>query len=204
MLVFKIAFIGLLFTLATASLQSRARQNFNCDEILNRQIAKEFEASQIYLSLASYMSHDRVALEGFSKMFKHSWKEELEHAQKLIEYGITRGASIETPSVPKPDDSKWLGMNACQIVEFVLNLEKKVNEHLLKVHQCGDVKSDPQMQDFIEGEYLKEQVEANKELSDLLSRLERATLHLNSDGSKVAMCDGLGLHHIDQELAKKF
>lgn len=60
------------------------------------------------------------------------------------------------------------------------------------------------MQDFIEGNYLNEQVEANKELSDLLTRLERATYHMNADGSKVALCDGLGLYTIDGELAKKF
>lgn len=76
-------------------------------------------------------------------MFKHSWKEELEHAQKLIEYGLLRGSKVDTPSVPKPDDSQWLNMNACQIVEYVLNLEKSVNDHLLQVHSCGE--SDPQV-----------------------------------------------------------
>jgi ferritin len=60
------------------------------------------------------------------------------------------------------------------------------------------------LQDFLEGEYLKEQVEANKELSDLLTRLERATTHLKSDGKITYLCDGLGLHHMDQELQKKF
>ncbi|RNA42819.1 Ferritin heavy chain 1 [Brachionus plicatilis] len=199
---FKIIIIGLIFQLANATLQSRARQNFNCDDKINQQIAKEFEASQIYLSLANYFGHDRVALEGFAKMFKHSWKEELEHAQKMIEYGLLRGAKVDTPSVPKPVDSKWLEMNTCQIVDYVLNLEKSVNDHLLQVHRCGE--SDPQLQDFIEGEYLKEQVDANKELSDLLSRLERTTMHLKSDGTKTSLCDGLGLHIIDQELSKKF
>lgn len=79
-------------------------------------------------------------------MFKHSWKEELEHAQKLIEYGLLRGAKVDTPSVPKPDDSRWQEMNACQIVDFVLSLEKSVNDHLLQVHKCGE--SDPQVNYF--------------------------------------------------------
>ena len=47
------------------------------------------------------------------------------------------------------------------------------------------------MQDFLEGNFLNEQVEAAKELADLLSRMERAT---------GASCDGLGLHLIDKEL----
>ena len=33
-------------------------------------------------------------------MFENSWKEELEHGHKLIEYGLKRGAKVETPSVP--------------------------------------------------------------------------------------------------------
>ena len=42
----------------------------------------EFDASHIYLSLANYFGHDTVALDGFAKMFEHSWKEEIEHAKK--------------------------------------------------------------------------------------------------------------------------
>jgi len=32
-------------------------------------------------------------------MFEHSWKEEVGHAQKLIEYGLLRGVQINTPSI---------------------------------------------------------------------------------------------------------
>lgn len=91
-------------------------------------------------------------------------------------------------------------MTTCQIVEHALKLEKQVNDQLLSFHACGDVNKDPQLQDFLEGEYLKEQVEANKELADLLTRLERATTHLDSNGNKVVVCDGLGLHQVDREL----
>jgi ferritin heavy chain len=48
------------------------------------------------------------------------------------------------------------------------------------------------LQDFLEGEYLSEQVDSIKELADLTTRLER--LH----------CKELGLHMIDQELASKY
>ena len=43
------------------------------------------------------------------------------------------------------------------------------------------------MTDFVEGEFLKEQVEAEKEIGDLLTKMQRAG-------------DGLGLHIIDKEL----
>ena len=209
MFVLKVLTLAFLFGHAAVSaLESRARQNFNCDDILNQQISKEFNAAQTYLSLASYFAHDRIALEGFAKMFEHSWKEEIGHGQKLIEYGLMRGSKMETPSVSKPDDKKWEKMNACEIVSHALDMEKSINAHLLQVHKCGDgdkvSNNDPQLQDFIEGDFLNEQVKGAKELSDLLSRLERTTMHVNSNGEKKPLCDGLGLHIIDQELAKKY
>ncbi len=48
------------------------------------------------------------------------------------------------------------------------------------------------LQDFLEAEYLSEQVDSIKELADLITRLER--LH----------CKDLGLHLIDQELSSKY
>jgi len=144
-------------------------------------------------------------------MFEKSWKEETEHAEKLIDYVIKRGGSVEVPNINKPGyDNKWSSMDACKIVEFVLNLEKSVHEELLKVHKCGggenvkDNVEDPHLQDFIEENYLGEQVDANKELADLLTKLERTTKHMNMDGSSKYMCDGLGLHIIDKEIAAKF
>ena len=72
-------------------------------------------------------------------------------------------------------------------VEASLKLEQTVHKHLLEVHRTADSHGDAQMTDFIEGEFLKEQVEAEKELSDLITKMKRAG-------------DGLGLHIIDKEL----
>jgi ferritin len=87
-----------LFNVALAA-QSRARQKFSCDDILNQQIQQELNAAQRYLAFSTHLGHDSIALEGFSKMFLHSWKEETEHAQKLIEYGLKRGANVVIPSI---------------------------------------------------------------------------------------------------------
>ena len=72
---------------------------FACDDTLNSQIGLEFEAAQTYLSLSMHFSMDRVALKGFAKLFREDWKDEIEHGEKLIDYGITRGAKLVTPAV---------------------------------------------------------------------------------------------------------
>jgi hypothetical protein len=76
----------------------RAAHNFFCNDIVNRQIKKEFEASFTYLSLSHYFAHDSVALHGFSKMFEHNWKEETSHGQNFMSYVVKRGGVPCTPS----------------------------------------------------------------------------------------------------------
>ena len=72
-------------------------------------------------------------------------------------------------------------------VEASLELEQTVHKALLELHAIADKHNDPQMTDFIEGEYLGEQVDAEKEISDLITKMKRVG-------------DGVGLHIIDKEL----
>ena len=78
-------------------------------------------------------------------------------------------------------------MNIFQAVEASLELEKTVNQSLLDMHKIASDHNDASFTDFLEGEFLKEQVEAIKEISDLLTRMKRAG-------------EGLGLHMVDKEL----
>ena len=67
---------------------------------MNEAIARELEVSQFYLSASNYFANDLVALHGFAKHFKDDWKEEIEHAEKLTDFGIKRGANIKTSNIP--------------------------------------------------------------------------------------------------------
>ena len=63
----------------------------------------------------------------------------------------------------------------------------QVNQSLLDLHKVGQDANDAHFCDFLESEYLGEQVDAIKEISDLITKMIRAG-------------DGLGLHTIDKEL----
>ena len=58
---------------------------------------------------------------------------------------------------------------------------------MLDLHKVAANHGDAQLTDYIEGEYLKEQVTSIKELADLITKMKRAG-------------DALGLHNIDKEL----
>jgi len=167
--------------------ENRVRQNYHTETegLINKQINMELYASYVYLSMSAYMDRDDIALHGFAKRFKEASHEEREHAEKLIQYQNMRGGRVVFREIAKPTSDEWgTGMDA---IEASLQLERDVNESLLTLHKATDTKSDAQLTDFLEGEFLKEQVEAIKEISDLITRMKRAG-------------DGLGLHIIDKEL----
>ena len=55
-----------------------------------------------------------------------------------------------------------------------LNLEKEVNQSLLDLHALSSSKNDAHLSDFLESEYLDEQVNASKELGDMITQMKRA------------------------------
>jgi len=170
-----------------SSRDSQPRQNFHveCEAGINKQINMELYASYVYQSMAYYFDRDDVALKGFHKFFKESSDEERGHAELLMNYQNMRGGRVALNDIKKPDRDEWgAGVDA---MTTALALEKRVNQALLDLHQIGDSHGDPQFMDFIEGTFLKEQVESIKSISDLCSRLRRAG-------------PGVGEHLIDQEL----
>ncbi|CAH3020570.1 unnamed protein product, partial [Porites evermanni] len=152
---------------------SLCRQNYHeeCEAGINKQINLELYASYVYLSMAYHFDRDDVALPGFHKFMLKQSDEEREHARKLMKYQNERGGRIVLQDVKKPDKEEWgSGLEAC---EAALDLEKHVNQALLDLHKIADSHGDPQMMDFIEENFLEEQVESIKQFSDYVTNLKR-------------------------------
>jgi ferritin heavy chain len=167
---------------------SKIRVNFHSESEanINKQINMELHASYVYMAMASYFNRDDVALHGFAKRFQENSDEERGHAMKLIDYQNMRGGRVVFHDINKPVAQEW--SSALHAIECQLELEQSVHKALLELHKCADSHGDAQLTDFIEGEYLKEQVEAEKEVGDMVTKIKRV-------GS-----DGLGIHIIDKEL----
>lgn len=152
---------------------SQLRQNFHaeCEAAINKQINLELYASYVYQSMAYHFDRDDVALPGFHKFFKKSSEEEREHAEKLMKYQNKRGGRIVLKAVDKPEADEWgSGLDA---MTTALSLEKNVNQVLLDLHKIAAGHEDGHLTDFLEGEYLNEQVESIKQLSDYVTQLKR-------------------------------
>merc|ERR1712215_536228 len=117
------------------------------------------------LSISAYFARTDIALHGFAERFRLASAEEKDHAEKLISYQILRGGRVTFQAINKPNLEDW--GTAVEATEASLELERTVNESLLAMHKVAAGHEDAQMTDFIEGTFLKEQVEAIKEIGDL-------------------------------------
>ena len=126
-----------------------------------------------------------MALNRFSKFFKKSSDEERDHAEKLMKFQNQRGGRIVLQNIKKPEKDDWgSGLDAMMAA---LTLERNVNQSLLDLHKVAEIHGDAHMQDFLAGNYLREQVEAIKELGDYVSNLKK-------------LGPGHGEWHFDREL----
>ncbi|XP_027174887.1 ferritin-1, chloroplastic-like [Coffea eugenioides] len=154
---------------------SLARQRFSheCEAAINEQINAEYCVSYAYHAMYAYFDRDNIALKGLAKFFKESSEEEREHAEKLMKYQNIRGGRVTLLPLkePKSEFDHVEKGDALYAMEVALCLEKLINAKLLEVHSVADRNNDPQMQDFIESEFLGEQVEAIKKISDYITQL---------------------------------
>merc|ERR1712189_67258 len=152
-------------------MSSQVRQNYHedCEALINKQINMEFYASYVYLSMASYFNRDDQALHGFAKFFQKSSDEEREHGMN----GIS-GKTWRKSRLPRHCQAKQLRVGYSSPGEAALELEKTVNQSLLDLHKASDGKGDAHLCDFVEAEFLGEQVEGIKQIGDMITKIKRA------------------------------
>ncbi|XP_043723154.1 ferritin-4, chloroplastic-like [Telopea speciosissima] len=171
--------------------QSLARQKYADDSeaAINEQINVEYNVSYVYHALYAYFDRDNVALKGLAKFFHESSDEEREHAEKLMEYQNLRGGRVMLQPIVSPQSEFYHEEkgDALYAMELALALEKLTNDKLLKLHSVAERTHDVQMAEFIEREFLTEQVESIKKIAEYVAQLRRVG-------------KGHGVWHFDQML----
>ena len=164
------------------------RQNFaeTPETLLNQQVQMELTASHAYMAMAAYFDRADVALPGFKSWAQKQSDEEREHAEKFIEYLNLRGGEYIPLNIAAPATMSW--SSALDAMKSALRMEMEVNAALLKLHAAADEASDAQMCDFVESEYLTEQVESINHIAKVVRQLIRAG-------------PGLGEYQVDQQIA---
>uniref|UniRef100_A0A646QHE3 Ferritin n=1 Tax=Hemiscolopendra marginata TaxID=943146 RepID=A0A646QHE3_9MYRI len=137
--------------------------------LLQQQVGEELKAANNYLALAAYFGEEKVNRPGFAKFFKENAEEEFEHAQKIIDYLNKRGKALEPSNLhlEPPLQTKWKdGLHA---MHYALEMEGRVTEKLNTIHNNGS--KDGHLTNFLESEFLEEQVNSMRRLSGYVRNL---------------------------------
>ncbi|KAG6936195.1 ferritin heavy chain A [Chelydra serpentina] len=163
-------------------MESQVRQNFHaeCEAAVNNMVNLELYASYVYLSMSYYFDRDDLALRHMAQFLKEQSHEERAHAEKFLKYQNKRGGHIVLQDIKKPERDEW--GNSLEALQCALQLEKTLNQALLDLHKLAMEKNDPHLCDFLESEYLEEQVKAIKQLGDHLTNLKRLGVPQNGMG----------------------
>ncbi|XP_026508601.1 ferritin heavy chain A-like [Terrapene carolina triunguis] len=143
-------------------MESQVRQNFpaECEAGVTCMVNLELYASGVFLTSSHYFDRDDVALRHMLQVLKEQSQEEREHAEKFLTYQNKRGGRIVLQDIQKPEQDEWGNSREA------LQLEKTLNQAL------ATEKNDPHLFDFLEFEYLEEQVKGIKQLGDHLTNLK--------------------------------
>ncbi|CAF3358744.1 unnamed protein product [Rotaria socialis] len=158
---------------ANQSRENLVRYNYHEDNegLINRQINLELYASYVYTAMAHHFERPDVALKGHSKLFKKMAEEEREHANKFMEYQNKRGGTIVLLDIKKPVQQSW--GSSLEAHETALQLEKDVYQALLELHSFSCKHNDPHLTDYLEGEFIEEQVKSLQEYAGYITNLRR-------------------------------
>uniref|UniRef100_A0A673UCC9 Ferritin n=1 Tax=Suricata suricatta TaxID=37032 RepID=A0A673UCC9_SURSU len=154
------------------AMTSQIRQNYSTEveAAVNRLVNVHLRASYTYLSLGFYFDRDDVALEGVGHFFREL-AEKQEGAERLLKMQNQRGGCALFQDVQKPSQDEW--GKTLDAMEAALLLEKNLNKGLLDLHALGSARGDPHLCDFLENDFLNEEVKLIKKMGDHLMNLRR-------------------------------
>ena len=144
------------------------------EELVNEQINMELRASMLYQSISAYFARDNVGLLGISEFFHKSSIEESEHAKKFIDYQNKRGGKVVFKDITNleydyPGNNNEAHGSVLHAFYKALEMEQSIYKHLLKLHESAD----PQFADFLESEFLSEQIDALYEIGVYITQIKK-------------------------------
>lgn len=152
---------------------------------LNAQIAHEFEAANLYLSMAAYCADEGFA--GFSNFFVAQAEEERFHAMKFFHFVNELGARAVVSGLPNPQQD----FGSIQgTIEASLAHEKKVTKLIYDLMDIAVAEKHYATVSFLQW-FIDEQVEEEASFQEILDKLA------------IIGQAGPGLYILDKELGAR-
>lgn len=153
--------------------------NQKVQDAINEQIADEFYASYLYLSMMAYFEAE--SLGGFAQWMRMQAEEEHAHAMKLVDFLIERGGRVHLRAIDEPlaeFDSPLA------VMQSALAHEQKVTQSINDLYELAVSESDYPAQVMLQW-FVTEQVEEEASAGAIVDQLTLA----GDSGSALLMLD---------------
>lgn len=138
------------------------------EDILNKQVSKEAEAAQVYLSYGCWA--DAQGFGGIANyLFRHS-QEERNHMMKVIQYIMARGGKVKIAAIKEPSTDPE---NLQECFEKTFQHEVDNTNAINEIVNLAQEERDWATHNFAQW-FVKEQIEEEKLVMDLLDKLKIA------------------------------
>ncbi len=153
--------------------------NQQVQDAINDQVAEEFYASYLYLSMSAYFEAE--SLGGFAQWMRMQAQEEHAHAMKLVDFLIERGGRVELKAIDKPPADFE---SPLAVMQAALSHEQKVTGRINDLYELAVAERDYPAQVMLQW-FISEQVEEEASAGAIVDQLELA----GDSGSALLMLD---------------
>jgi bacterioferritin B len=136
-------------------------------DALNAQISREFAAAHQYVAVGTYYASE--AFPRLAKYFYEQADEEREHAMKMVNFLLDRGAPVKLAEIPGPQ-SRFA--DQVEPIRLALEQERKVTVRISELFEIARETKDYLAEQFLQW-FLEEQREEESSMAELLTVAER-------------------------------
>lgn len=137
-------------------------------DALNRQMNRELFAAYLYLSMCAHF--ESRSLNGFGQWMREQAREEMEHAMRIFDHMLDRGAQVELDGLDRPAGRFGSPLEA---FEAALEHEKKVSAAIHELYDMAVEKHDHATQLLLEW-FINEQVEEEDMVGTVVDQIRMA------------------------------
>lgn len=135
-------------------------------DALNNQVNEELYSAYIYAAMVAYF--EEVNLKGFAHWMRLQTKEELSHAEKIVEYLFERGARVKLAAINEPP-VEW--NNPLEVFEAAYAHECHISDCINKLSSLAIKLEDHATRVFLQW-FVEEQVEEEANADDMVQQLK--------------------------------
>ena len=136
-------------------------------DALNAQIGREFAAAHQYVAVGAFYADQTFPQ--LAALFYRQADEERDHAMRMVNYLLDRGAKVDLQGIPEP---RKLFADHVEPIQVALDQERGVTVQISELFAIARETRDFQSEHFLQW-FLEEQTEEEATMQDLLTVAER-------------------------------